>query len=514
LNSTKNIYVGPKELLDVPKLQRFRRDLLASAQGYYERFLVDSGDDPALLAQTARSALDMVFVEGELGHVDAAARESVRAVELARQLLAHRPGDLDAELLLCEVLMTRGRVQQMRSELDDAMVSLDEARRIGHDVLRRHPRHPQAIAHVLGVERGAAVVLKTLGRNDEAEVAYRALDTMWVADGAALDDHPSRHYALDHVICSLADEARFYVDLRRFDAARAAIDLLTMVASKEPVDSLPITGRIALARLAATRSTIAAADGDPRVQEECLHECLRIADEVLADNPEHANALRTRSSAYNSLGLLMLRQPARAAEGLPWLRKSLQVLRQLLAADPNVFDSRLSLAATLVNLGSIEKDGGDPQSALAYFDEAEVIARACCAQTPERTDAENVLYNATWFVGQTHGDRRDHDRQVAAAQRLAALRPTDGKTQRIAASLVAQALVSLRDDGALAATDRASRRAELETLGMAMLQQAAEHGCIDSQYLREHADMTALRGLPGYAEVVRRVEANGEALRR
>ena len=46
---------------------------------------------------------------------------------------------------------------------------------------------------------------------------------------------------------------------------------------------------------------------------------------------------------------------------------------------------------------------------------------------------------------------------------------------------------------------------------MALLRAAAEHGCIDYDYLRTHEHLKAFRALPGFAAILRKVSANVDA---
>lgn len=145
------------------------------------------------------------------------------------------------------------------------------------------------------------------------------------------------------------------------------------------------------------------------------------------------------------------------------------------------------------------------------FQEAEQLAAACTAAVPGKEIWQLYHYNAVWFSGQTHGDLGDHAGEAAAAHRLAGLRPTEGKTHRIAAELLAHAITLLAGDERLAAADRQRRQLELEREGMQRLEAAAEHGYDDFERLRDGARLAPLRALPGFAEVLARVKANADA---
>jgi hypothetical protein len=189
------------------------------------------------------------------------------------------------------------------------------------------------------------------------------------------------------------------------------------------------------------------------------------------------------------------------------------VLRRLLRVDPGVAENRANLAASLVNVASRLQDRKETRAALAMFEEATELAEQALAASPTRDHWRTVLHNALWFLGQVRGELGDHAGQAAAAARLAATRPDDGRTQRIAAGLVAQASRALAADPAIPEADRGTRRAALEQQAMAMLQRAAAHGCTDAEWLRTSDEFAPLRSLPGFGDALQRIEANERAKR-
>jgi tetratricopeptide (TPR) repeat protein len=217
--------------------------------------------------------------------------------------------------------------------------------------------------------------------------------------------------------------------------------------------------------------------------------------------------------ATNSLGLLFDRR-GRSQEAMQFLEQSLALTRRIVAVSTSVHDSQVSLAATLVNVGSLHKDAGRPTVALPLLTEAEQIVRTQLELAPGSKSAELTLFNALWFQGQVGGDLGDANLQADAGRRLAVLRPTDGRALRIAGALYSEALGLLANDTTVAADDKTTRQAAWEKAGMELLQQAAAHGCIDLGYLRDHEHLRALRALPGYDAVLRQVAANVEAAER
>ncbi|MBL8735180.1 MAG: serine/threonine protein kinase [Planctomycetes bacterium] len=502
--------VADEELLAGPRLGQFRRELLDKARDYFERFLANETDDPDLLYNTARASLDLVFAEGELGRIDVASAQAERAVDLARRHRTFPQSGEDGDLLLIDALMTLSRIRQMQARYLEAKQHCAEGTQLVEAILRQAPQHERALCLQLGLVRSEAVALQAIGDMDGAGVAFRRLAGLWAVNGAWVKGTENRSMTLDHVLCSLADEAKALVEANRRDEAKDVADELRALLAREAAGTVTDLTRVSAARLEFTMAVVAAAEGEPDRQEQCLHECLRIVDQVLAKSPEHSSALRARAMATNSLGILCLHEE-RFDESARWFDQSLAITRQVAALSPSVFDAQVSLATTLVNVGSMHKDAGRPELALPLFGEGEGILRTQRERVPDSAKAEQVLFDAVWYQGQTCGDLRDPKGQADAARRLGELRPEDGRGLRIAGALFSEAIGILEADAKLPPDERRRLRSEWEQAGMALLEAAAEHGCTDYEYLRTHEHLRAFRTLPGFAAILRKVSANLDA---
>jgi len=506
--------VAEEERLDDPRLVLFRRELLDKARDYFERFLAHETDDPDLLQNTARAALDLVFAEGELGRIDVAGGQAARSVELARRFCRHPGSGIAGELLLAEAVMTFGRIQLMQAHYDEARQLLVEGHRLVDAMLQREPQNVAANGLRLGMLRGDGILASSTGDLDGAHAAFAAVADAWTQRLDGLLTAPDeRSVALDHVVCSLADHARLYAEHGQLAVAEEVAERMRTIVRDEEAIELPTTVRIAAARIEIVMAAVAAAEGQEDRQEQCLRECLRICDQVFERTPEHANAMRAMAMATNSLGLLYDRR-GRDQEAMQFLEQSLALTRRIVAVSTSVHDAQVSLASTIVNVGSLHKQAGRPAMALPLLVEGERIARTQLEKVPNSKTAELTLFNALWFLGQVGGDLRDAGLQADAGRRLAELRPQDGRALRIAGALYSEAIGLLANDTTVAAADKEQRRAAWERAGMDLLRAAAQHGCIDLEYLEVHDHLRALRALPGYDAVLRQVAANVDAAER
>jgi serine/threonine protein kinase len=502
--------VANEHLFAVPKMQRVRRDLLDRAKSFYERFLAAAPDDLAQLEQTTRATLQMMFVEGSLGQLEQASVTADRAVELAVQLHELRSGDIAIDLLLVDALLSRGRIRIQEVRLANAEADLAQAARLAEAVLSRNPTEPLAVVHLLGIERGMALVMRSLNRPDEYAAALHRLAELWERSGEHTIGHDYREVALDHVLSAGFDETRFLIEEGRKAEALAACERATAVATAAADEELPVSAQLAVASLSVLRAQLDDGNesGDDDLAERRMLDCLHRAEAILEDHPELHQALLIRGNMENALGMLLSSRPGREAEAATWFDRSLLTLRAIVAADPTAPTNRANLAATLVNLGSQHKDAGDFAKALELFVEAEQLAAGCVSLAPSHERWQAYHYNATWFVGQTCGDLGDHVGQVDAARRLAGLRPKDGKTQRIAAELMVSATIALADDERIPANERTQRREGILQEALRRLEAAAENGYDDVARLRSGEALEPIRGLPGFASVLERVEVN------
>ena len=504
--------VASGELADLPRLQTFRMQLLERARVFYERFLADNEGDPELLEPAVRAAMQVVYLDGQLGETDQGHRIGLRAAELARRLLARRPGDVDATLLLADVLLTIGRIEELRADSTAAITNYAEARRLTRSVLAQQPRHPLAIAHLLGVERGAQLASMHLGDAAGMQESLQAMAELWDSDGDALLGHDYHDVAIDHVLCAFGDAAQKFAEQGDHQAALAALDRCERTAATIDPAALGLAAKLTLTRLATLRAALAAADGDFAGQEAGLREGMRLADAVLVDYRDDTNALRGRAQASNQLALLLIEHaPDRLSEAIPLLEASAATLRHLIVIDPSVLDNKANLAGTLVNLGSQHQDAHDPAAAKVLFLEAITLAQQCCTQVPTRMPWQQTLYNAVWFLGQVQGELGDHQGQAAAAEQLAGLRPDDGRTHRIAAQLLGSAIGKLASATDVPEAERTARRGELTASAMGHLRTAARLGCTDFTWLRDNPAFAPLRSQPEFAALQQQFAANADA---
>lgn len=495
--------VANEALFELPRMLPVRADLLASARTFYEQFLAEAADDPELRAQAADTALRLASVEIKLGRVEGALAATARAETLARSLTpAEAPG------LLRHALLVKGSVLHSQARLDEALAAFTAAREACEQTLRATPDDADAHADRLAIERAHAMILGQLQRPDEAIAAYRRMSDLWQAAQGVTPGTGQHLAAFVERLCAFADETELHQ--LRGDAqatAEALLDSEELLADA-PADALPITGRLAVAKLGIARARLAAAAGDLAAGERHFRTTLASSRELLREYPDYASALRQHAALLNDLAMLVDKAETPGEEAMALFTESIATLRRLIEQDPGVTENRANLAASLTNVGSRLQDRRQPQAARAMFEEALDLASAALAEAPTRHNWRLVVHNTAWFLGQVCGELGDPGAQAAAAERLAASMPDQARTLRVAAGLLAQAITALGKDAAATPTDREKRQRELEQRAMQWLQDAARLGCADHEWLATSDEFAPLRSLPGFAAVLQQVEAN------
>jgi tetratricopeptide (TPR) repeat protein len=139
--------VSESALLKVPGLRPLRRELMESARPFYEEFLRDRAEDPALLTDLAATQSRIGQILSDLGETDKARLALRRAVELYDKALAARPGDVALLERQAEVWHRLGDVNYINmtdmSSRPTANTAYRKAIAIRERLAAAHPSEPR-----------------------------------------------------------------------------------------------------------------------------------------------------------------------------------------------------------------------------------------------------------------------------------------------------------------------------------------------------------------------------------
>jgi eukaryotic-like serine/threonine-protein kinase len=115
-------------VLNQPRLQPLRRELLRRARMHYDEFLRTRKDDPALNAELALTHFRVGDITEELDSSDQALASYEQAVAMQRRLHREQPGDADITRDLSASLNAMGACLTRLDRADEALTALHEAR--------------------------------------------------------------------------------------------------------------------------------------------------------------------------------------------------------------------------------------------------------------------------------------------------------------------------------------------------------------------------------------------------
>ncbi|HTU91569.1 MAG TPA: choice-of-anchor C family protein [Gemmataceae bacterium] len=197
--------VSESQLLTVPGMQPLRRDLLQSALAFYQDFLKERGDDPALRGELAAAFLRVGKIRSELGE----GAEAHKAYEQARELYAaltkaapesaewrhglaqcyYRLSRYDDAIALWEKLVQPGQPRYQKELADayndrgsghlhagrlaEALQDHQKALTIREMLVRLNPDDADAQRDLGGTLNNIGTVLGRKGRQAEALAMYR-----------------------------------------------------------------------------------------------------------------------------------------------------------------------------------------------------------------------------------------------------------------------------------------------------------------------------------------------------
>jgi tetratricopeptide (TPR) repeat protein len=190
--------VGQERLAYQPRMEQVRRDLLLKALTFYERFLGERGDDPAVRRETARARQRVGDIQELLGN-PAAAEEAYRKAEsLFVQLAADDPETMDYQRDLATCRNNFGNLLSHQGRLAEAQQVYGQALELRKDLADRGPdnagyRYDCAVSY-----HNQAVLLQARSQFPEAEQHYRQA-LAYLAPIAGDTEEPS--YLLERCRC-------------------------------------------------------------------------------------------------------------------------------------------------------------------------------------------------------------------------------------------------------------------------------------------------------------------------
>jgi serine/threonine-protein kinase len=343
-------------------LEDLRKKLFASCLTYYEKFVAQRGDDPALRADQARAFTRMAGINSALGDSRVAAEQCQRAQAIQEALVAEHPGETAYRFDLAQSLQGLYEVRDKR-QADGAEEALRRVRDLAAGVAREQPDNSEYQVFHVNCHLALGELHNNHKRPAEAHAAYqKALDLYTELTKAHPEVNDYRgglgvtYWVLGMRRADQKNHAEAEPLLRRAEA-------LLEAAAREQPGELDYQRLLALTRwsLGMTYHHLGRAAESEQAFDQSLEVCARNAREhpsITEYQQMWAVSLLTRGLAYANAG--------NHAKALALLQPAAEVLERLEHDHPEVDNHGTNFRSALKLLALIFRAEG-------RVDEAEAV---------------------------------------------------------------------------------------------------------------------------------------------
>jgi tetratricopeptide (TPR) repeat protein/tRNA A-37 threonylcarbamoyl transferase component Bud32 len=387
--------ITENQLLDskLPGMQPLRRDLLATALRYYQRFAEKHAGDPAVrlelakaygrmgiitafigsqeeglrLLETSRDLLRelerersgdaelrrplaqdyrrLSYVQLRMGRAAEAVESGRQCVALYRELLAEAPDDTARQEDLVQACSVLGDALERTSRPSEALQAFEEAIGVLERLIRDHPANPKYVSRLAGMHHNCG----RLCTGNEALAAFtRALALEEQALARAPFDVEIQDFMARHLnSLGIVHDDSFHQEREALVYFERAAALRERIVRENPAVH-EYRGELALNYRSIGRTQRVLGNKEPAAA--ALDKALRLLETLVAEQPSVADYRRTLALTYTSLAQLN-RELGELAEALRCHRQAVAIQEKLTHDDPAFLAQRWYLAIFLANLG-------------------------------------------------------------------------------------------------------------------------------------------------------------------
>ncbi|HKQ48314.1 MAG TPA: serine/threonine-protein kinase [Phycisphaerae bacterium] len=338
--------VGDSPDLKARGLETLRRELLETARGFYDRFLQQKSDDPALQA--------------DLG---------------------------DAHINL-------GNIDRIIARIDHAEASYTRARDVFESLVRAAPTEPLFRRKLATAWANLGLLYADSNRRKESEACYRRAfeveDELAKLTGRTSDDDSRWANTCDNFGILLGSAGRGAEAEASYQQGMAIREKLVNESPDEPAY------RNELARSYNNLAQFCAMNGRAAEAETHLLKAIPIAQRLVHEKPESPDYQTTLAATYGNLaGVYIL--TGRSSEAGETYRKSLPAREKLANEHPLVLEYALFHGSVYCNLGELDTRAYQPEASLPSFAEAIRIMRGVLEREARHATARFYLsYTLSW----------------------------------------------------------------------------------------------------------------------
>jgi tetratricopeptide (TPR) repeat protein len=355
---------GDQLLRNEPHFELVRKRLLEKALNYYQEFLKEKSDDPAVKLATAAAYRRVGSIYSELGNKAEAEQAFRTSLEMLRELHAADSNNAAYQKALASSCLRLGGLLRGAKKWAEAEDLLRQALGLYRQLLAREP---DLVAYRDGVAESCnavGLILVDRGRLPEAEKLLREALAL---RRQLVKDYPRVAYYRQDLATSCNNLALLLRDTGRAKEAEPLhwedYELCTKLVRDYP----GIAGyREDLAITCDNLANFLIETGRPEDAERMYRQAITLRQQLVADFPTIPEYRRSLATSCNRLALL-LGEAGRAAEAETLYRKDVALCLKLVKDHPNVPRYRSDLAFSCNVLANLLSDGRVSEEAEQFY---------------------------------------------------------------------------------------------------------------------------------------------------
>jgi tetratricopeptide (TPR) repeat protein len=374
--------ISEVRLLKVPGLQPLRKELLQTAQEFYEDFVARRGDDPNARAELALALCRLAEITSQIESASNAVELYRRALELEDQLAREQPDPVAHQRALGTIQLSLGNLYLSLGQTNDGEAALGKSLVIRNQLAADHPQEMAYQEELSETHRSLGDLYADTSRAADAETAYvqaaRALEPVMRAA-------PGDPVSQDALAACLIQTGKLYRSMgRRADAERAfkqCLDLREQLLKTHPADA---GYQSSLATIHQNLGGCYDDAGQREKAEASYRRALALCQDLARANPAVTGYQNSLGDMYGTLGYFYLKlgYPQKSEENF---REALTIAENLAKAHPTRLDLQERLATSHSNFGQLHHRTGDMQKMEECHQRAIAILEPLVRDHPEMT---------------------------------------------------------------------------------------------------------------------------------
>jgi len=376
--------VSEDTLLNQPGTQELRKELLQKTLVYYQRFIKERADDPALQDELGVTFFRAGRIVKDLQSPQAALIYYADAEKIQEQLLAASPTDPNRMKALADTYNAIGEALHRGQKLDEARKAYQQALDIREHLAQQTPKDTENKRLLANSYMNIGLVEKDSGHLDEAARQFQQAQKI---RSDLLKDEPGSIKVQRDVASADYNQGNLDVALKNFAGAgnsfTDAIRQFAALVKSQPQD-MNLQYRLAIClRLFAD---LRASEGAVEESNSAYAQAIETLSHLVERNPDVAEYASVLAGVYMNQG-----SRQKATESLASFEHARDLLQGLVDKYPDNPQFRCDLGTTHRKLAQLEAAAGNADKAKEYLKSSLDELTALVKQFPANTEYASQL---------------------------------------------------------------------------------------------------------------------------